>query len=104
MYVCCEFCVFMYQHLFQSYHLYSKSLHESPVNIIQRYHTYVHVYVCIYIGVCVCVWSLLTLGLHYLENLEKEMEMPPVFLPGKSHGQRRLADYSLWGHKSQPSS
>ena len=93
----------MYQHLFQSYHLYSKSLHESPVNIIQRYHTYVHVYVCIYIGVCVCVWSLLTLGLHYLENLEKEMEMPPVFLPGKSHGQRRLADYSLWGHKSQPS-
>ena len=22
-----------------------------------------------------------------------------VFLPGKSHGQRRLADYSLWGHK-----
>ena len=24
----------------------------------------------------------------------------PVFLPGKSHGQRRLVDYSLWGHKS----
>ena len=23
----------------------------------------------------------------------------PVFLPGKSHGQRRLAGYSLWGHK-----
>ena len=25
----------------------------------------------------------------------------PVFLPGKSHGQRSLAGYSPWGHKSQ---
>ena len=23
----------------------------------------------------------------------------PVFLPGKSHGQRRLVDYRLWGCK-----
>ena len=23
----------------------------------------------------------------------------PVFLPGESHGQRSLADYSPWGHK-----
>ena len=23
----------------------------------------------------------------------------PVFLPGKSHGQRSLAGYSPWGHK-----
>ena len=23
----------------------------------------------------------------------------PVFLPGKSHGWRSLADYSPWGHK-----
>ena len=23
----------------------------------------------------------------------------PVFLPGESHGQRSLADYSLWGRK-----
>ena len=23
----------------------------------------------------------------------------PVFLPGKSHGQRSLADYSLWGRE-----
>ena len=22
----------------------------------------------------------------------------PVFLPGKSHGQKSLAGYSLWGH------
>ena len=25
----------------------------------------------------------------------------PVFLPGESHGQRRLASYSPWGRKSQ---
>ena len=25
----------------------------------------------------------------------------PVFLPGKSHGQRSLAGYSSWGHKRQ---
>ena len=25
----------------------------------------------------------------------------PVFLPGESHGQRSLADCSLWDHKSQ---
>ena len=24
----------------------------------------------------------------------------PVFLPGESHGQRSLAGYSPWGHKS----
>ena len=26
---------------------------------------------------------------------------PPVFLPGKYHGQRSLVGYSPWGHKSQ---
>ena len=31
----------------------------------------------------------------------REWEPPPVFLPGKSHGQRRLADYSPRSHKSQ---
>ena len=34
------------------------------------------------------------------ENLpEKEMQHTPVFLPGKSHGQRNLAGYSPWGCK-----
>jgi len=28
--------------------------------------------------------------------LEKEMATTPVFLPGKSHGQRSLAGYSPW--------
>ena len=31
--------------------------------------------------------------------LEKEWQPTPVFLPGKSHGQRSLAGYSPWGHK-----
>ena len=26
-------------------------------------------------------------------------QLTPVFLPGKSHGQRSLVGYSLWGHK-----
>ena len=29
----------------------------------------------------------------------KKWQPTPVFLPGKSHGQRRLAGYSPWGHK-----
>ena len=33
------------------------------------------------------------------DPLEKEMATSPVLLPGESHGQRSLADYSLWGGK-----
>ena len=32
-------------------------------------------------------------------SLEKEMQPIPVFLPGKSHGQRSLAGYNPWGHR-----
>ena len=38
------------------------------------------------------------------DPLEKEMATHssiPAFLPGKSHGQRSLAGYSSWDHKSQ---
>ena len=38
-----------------------------------------------------------SLGLE--DPLEEGMEPTPVFLPGESHGQRSLADYSPWGHK-----
>ena len=38
-------------------------------------------------------------SLGWEEALEKEMEPIPVFLPGKSHGQRSLAGYGPWGHK-----
>ena len=33
------------------------------------------------------------------DPLGKEMQLTPVFLPGKSHGQRSLAGYSPWGCK-----
>ena len=29
----------------------------------------------------------------------RKWQPAPIFLPGKSHGQRSLAGYSLWGHK-----
>ena len=29
----------------------------------------------------------------------RKWQLTPVFLPGKSHGQRRLESYSPWGHK-----
>ena len=32
-------------------------------------------------------------------SLEKVMAPTPVFLPGKSHGQRNLVGYSPWGRK-----
>ena len=31
----------------------------------------------------------------------RKWQPTPVLLPGKSHGQRSLVGYSLWGHKSQ---
>ena len=33
------------------------------------------------------------------DPLEKEWQPTPVFLTGKSHGQRRLVSHSLWGLK-----
>ena len=33
------------------------------------------------------------------DPLEKETATHSIFLPGKLHGQRNLADYSPWGHK-----
>ena len=33
------------------------------------------------------------------DPLEEEMAIHSIFLPEKSHGQRSLACYSLWGHK-----
>ena len=39
------------------------------------------------------------LSLDQEDPLEKEMATPPVFLLGKSHGQRSLVGYSSQGHK-----
>ena len=33
------------------------------------------------------------------DPLEKDIATTPVFLPGKSHGQRSLVGYSPWHHK-----
>ena len=38
-------------------------------------------------------------SLGWEDPLEKEMEPTPVFLPGKSHGQRSLAGYSSWDQR-----
>ena len=29
----------------------------------------------------------------------RKWQLPPVFLPGKLHGQKTLVGYSPWGHK-----
>ena len=38
---------------------------------------------------------------HWIRKMpwRRAQQPTPVFLPGKSHGQRSLAGYSLWGHK-----
>ena len=33
------------------------------------------------------------------DPLERKKQPTPIFLPGRSHGQRSLAGYSPWGHK-----
>ena len=37
--------------------------------------------------------------LDWEDPLEKEMAIHSIGLPGKSHGQRSLVSYSLWGLK-----
>ena len=39
----------------------------------------------------------------WVQNIpwRRKWRLTPVFLPGKSHGQRRLVGWSLWDHKSQ---
>ena len=38
-------------------------------------------------------------SLDWEDLLQKKWQPTPVFLPGKSHGQRSLAGYSPWSHK-----
>ena len=40
-------------------------------------------------------------SLGWEDPLRRKWHPTPVFLPGDSHGQRSLAGYSPWGHKSQ---
>ena len=38
-------------------------------------------------------------GLGRSSRINRKRQLTPVFLPGKFHGQRSLACYSIWGHK-----
>ena len=38
-------------------------------------------------------------SLGWEDPLEESWQPPPVLLPGKSHGQRRLMGYSPWGRR-----
>ena len=49
--------------------------------------------------ICVPIQEAKFRSLGQEDPLEKEMATHPVFLPGESHGLRRLAGYSPWGHK-----
>ena len=45
-------------------------------------------------------WVALVISfLKFYFTLEEEMQPTPVFLPGKSPGQKSLAGYSPWGRK-----
>ena len=41
------------------------------------------------------------LSLSWKDPWRRKWQLTPVFLPGKSDGQRSLADSSSWGRKSQ---
>ena len=45
------------------------------------------------------MWETWVQSLGGEDLLEKEMATHSSILPGKSHGQRSLVDYSPWGHK-----
>ena len=45
------------------------------------------------------IWETCVQSLGREDPLEKEMAIHSVLLPGKSHGQRNLVGYSLWGRK-----
>ena len=44
-------------------------------------------------------WSADQADRYYHSTWRREWPPTPVFLPGKSHGQRSPVGYSLWGHK-----
>ena len=47
-------------------------------------------------------WELGFSSIEYWKSIKfwrRKRQPTPVFLPGESHGQRSLTDYSPWGHK-----
>ena len=45
------------------------------------------------------MWETHFQSLGWEDLLENKWQPTPVFLPGKSHGQRSLVGYGPWGHK-----
>ena len=75
---------------------------------MQLYPKYVYFLVSFRKGDILCVYALLCIVCMYVCQsfesmyecpLEKEIATTPVFLPGKSHGQRSLVGYSPWHRK-----
>ena len=48
-------------------------------------------------------WETWVRSLGQEDPLEKEMQLSPVFLPGKFHGQRSLVGHSPWNRKESDS-
>ena len=68
-------------------------------------HTHTHIYVASLIAQSVknlpAIQEIWVQFLGPEDPLEKKWQSTPVFLPGKSHGQRSLVDYSPWDCKSK---
>ena len=47
------------------------------------------------------MWETWVRSLGWEDPWRRKWQPTPVFLPGESHGQKSLAGYSPWGHKSQ---
>ena len=45
------------------------------------------------------LWCPLSFLVYWTSPWRRKWQHTPVFLPGKSHGQRSLANYSSWGHE-----
>ena len=69
-----------------------------PYFIIPRLNVYIYIYIYIYIVSCIAGDSL-PLSHCLIAQSVKNLQPTPVFLPRKSHGQRRLVGHSPWGHK-----
>ena len=94
--------------------LASSALQEDSLLLIYQGSPYI--FVCTYNYIYICKWASLVAQL--IKNLpamwrpgfeswvgkipwRRKWQSIPVFLPQESHGQRSLAGYSPWGHKSR---
>ena len=88
------------------------SLRRERLKFLKDSNIYIHIYIYIYL-ICILYWSILAQTIKNLPKVQQirfnpwvgktpwrgKWQHTPVFLPGKSHGQRSLVGYSPWGHK-----